>query len=67
MKIFFDHQKFSTQKYGGISRYFANIIEEIKKTEGFDYLLGVLNSGNHYLKNEPMLLKNATLSAILNA
>ena len=67
MKIFFDHQKFSTQKYGGISRYFANIIEEIKKTDGFEYLLGVLNSQNHYLKNEIQFLKNSPLSSILNA
>lgn len=67
MKIFFDHQKFSTQKYGGISRYFANIIDEIKKTDGFEYLLGVLNSNNHYLKNEPQILKNAPLRSFLNA
>ena len=67
MKIFFDHQKFSTQKYGGISRYFANIIEEIKKTDGCEYLLGVLNSQNHYLKNEIQFLKNSPLSSILNA
>lgn len=66
MKIFFDHQKFSTQKYGGISRYFANIIEEIKKTAGFEYLLGVLNSQNHYIKNEAQFLKNFPLSSILN-
>ena len=33
MKIFFDHQKFITQKYVDISRYLANIINEIKKTE----------------------------------
>jgi len=67
MKIFFDHQKFSTQKYGGISRYFANIIEEIKKTDGFEYLLGVLNSQNHYIKNEIQFLKNSPLSSILNS
>jgi glycosyltransferase involved in cell wall biosynthesis len=67
MKIFFDHQKFSTQKYGGISRYFANIIEEIKKTEGFEYLLGVLNSQNYYIKNEAQLLKNSPLASILNS
>ena len=67
MKIFFDHQKFSTQKYGGISRYFANIIEEIKKTDGFEYLLGVLNSQNHYIKNEPLLLNNAIADLLLKS
>ncbi len=57
-KIFFDHQKFSTQKYGGISRYFANIIQEIKHIPDFDYLLGLLYSKNHYLKDEPQMLNN---------
>ena len=25
MKIVFDHQKFTQQKYGGITRYFCNL------------------------------------------
>lgn len=67
MKIFFDHQKFSTQKYGGISRYFANIIEEIKINEDFDYILGVVNSQNQYIKNEPQLLNNALSNYFLKS
>ncbi|MBD3749168.1 MAG: glycosyltransferase family 4 protein [Sphingobacteriales bacterium] len=66
LKVFFDHQKFSTQKYGGISRYFANIIEEIKRNEEFDYLLGVLNSQNHYIKDQPLALNQAFFTHILN-
>jgi glycosyltransferase involved in cell wall biosynthesis len=58
IKILFDHQKFSTQKYGGISRYFANIIQEIKLTDRFDYQIGCLYSPNHYIKNEKQLLNN---------
>ncbi|HEY0895878.1 MAG TPA: glycosyltransferase family 1 protein, partial [Sphingobacteriaceae bacterium] len=49
-RIFIDHQKFSTQKYGGISRYFANIIDALEEEEGFDVILGVLQSPNEYLK-----------------
>ena len=67
LKIFFDHQKFSTQKFGGISRYFANIIEEIKKNDEFDYQLGVLNSENHYIKNESLLLNNTVGKALLSS
>lgn len=52
VKIFLDHQKFSSQIYGGISRYFANLIDEIKNQDDFEYLLGVLYSDNHYIKNE---------------
>lgn len=66
-KIFFDHQKFSTQKYGGISRYFANIIEEIKENKDFEYLLGLLNSQNHYIENEPQLLNNTLGNYILQS
>lgn len=54
-RIFFDHQKFSTQRYGGISRYFANIINAIKDLPEFDYLLGVLYSDNHYLESKTHL------------
>ncbi|WP_017259308.1 glycosyltransferase family 4 protein [Pedobacter arcticus] len=66
-KIFFDHQKFSTQKFGGISRYFANIIEEIKKHKDFDYLLGVANSQNFYIKNEKQFLNNSLANYLLKS
>lgn len=49
IKVFFDHQKFSTQRFGGISRYFATIIEEINRRPDFDSKLGVLYSENHYI------------------
>lgn len=52
IKVFYDHQKFSTQKYGGISKYFANIIQSIKTSPEFDYQLGILLSDNHYLKEQ---------------
>lgn len=66
-KIFFDHQKFSTQKFGGISRYFANIIEKIKKNDDFDYLLGVVNSKNFYIKNEKQFLNNPLANIFLKS
>ncbi|QDK79730.1 glycosyltransferase family 4 protein [Spirosoma sp. KCTC 42546] len=65
-KVFIDHQKFSTQKYGGISRYFANIIEGIKHTEDITYQLGVLHAKNHYLQNEPLAMKGALSDQIMN-
>lgn len=52
IKVFFDHQKFSTQRYGGISRYFATLIQELKNSEEFDYLLGVYYANNYYIKEE---------------
>lgn len=50
MKVLFDHQKFTTQRYGGISRYFANIIDQIRVAKDFDCEVGLLYSQNHYLK-----------------
>ncbi|GAB4025320.1 glycosyltransferase family 4 protein [Spirosoma gilvum] len=66
MKVFIDHQKFSTQKYGGISRYFANIIEGIKHSDSITYQLGVVHAKNHYLQNEPLPLKGALSDKILS-
>lgn len=51
-KVLFDHQKFSTQRYGGISRYFATLIEALENTNGFSTQTGVLYSDNQYLKSK---------------
>jgi glycosyltransferase involved in cell wall biosynthesis len=58
IKVLFDHQKFSEQKYGGISRVFAHLIGGIKKSAGFESKLGVLYADNYYIKDEPQLLNN---------
>jgi glycosyltransferase involved in cell wall biosynthesis len=52
MKILFDHQKFTTQRYGGISRYFANIIQQLENVPDFSCDVGLLYSQNHYLKEQ---------------
>ena len=67
LKILFDHQKFSTQRYGGISRYFANIVQDIKTKSDFGYQIGCLYSPNHYIKNEPQLLANSLGKALLDS
>ncbi len=59
INIFFDHQKFSTQKFGGISRYFATIINQIKLDKDFDYSLGVLMSDNEYIKAEKLRMNRS--------
>ena len=48
MKIFYDHQAFSLQKYGGISRYFAEIIKN--KHSNIEYELFAPYSNNYYLQ-----------------
>lgn len=53
MKILFDHQKFTTQRYGGISRYFANIIQEIERLPNITSEVALLYAQNHYLNPYP--------------
>jgi glycosyltransferase involved in cell wall biosynthesis len=56
MRILFDHQKFTTQKYGGISRYFFNIINHINNSKEDSCKVGVLYSQNHYLNRNSSAL-----------
>ena len=52
MKILYDHQIFSYQKFGGISRYFCELIaESLKNPSGFLPVPGFKYSVNTYLKD----------------
>jgi glycosyltransferase involved in cell wall biosynthesis len=67
IRIFYDHQKFSTQKYGGISRYFASLLDAIENAEDFEYILGVYYSTNHYLQQKPWFLDNVLAEKLLES
>lgn len=54
MKIFFDHQTFSQQAYGGISRYYTELIVGINKSSNNSAYLPLLVSNNVYLKEMGM-------------
>ena len=54
MKVLFDHQAFSMQKYGGISRYFANLHYGINKRGGDESKLGLLFTDNAYINNREL-------------
>ena len=49
MKIQFDHQTFSLQQYGGISRYFSVLQDHLRHSKDFEMDPGLLVSRNHYL------------------
>jgi glycosyltransferase involved in cell wall biosynthesis len=59
LKILFDHQKFSLQRYGGISRYFANLNKGLNAQPGISSKIAALYSENEYVKNEPFILNNS--------
>lgn len=64
--VLIDHQKFSTQRYGGISRYFVSLIDGIRNSSDVSYKLGVLHSQNHYLQKERIALNNSALGKLIS-
>lgn len=59
MKILYDHQKFSVQKYGGITKYFSEIISNFPL--GHQYYLPLILSDNHYLKEKRQFFKKRNI------
>lgn len=57
--ILFDHQIFQSQKYGGISRYFTEILPRFTQDKRFDFSVFLGNSINEYeLESHRSLFKN---------
>lgn len=51
MKILYDHQIFSTQLYGGVSRYYCELAKNLFLHEGIDVEISVMFSNNKYLRS----------------
>jgi glycosyltransferase involved in cell wall biosynthesis len=51
MKVLYDHQSFSGAKYGGVARYFYDLMFNLKFQQKIDIDLSLLFSNNDYLKN----------------
>ena len=49
MRILFDHQAFTIQKYGGISRYYAELIKAFKEHAKIDTRISLVTSENENL------------------
>jgi glycosyltransferase involved in cell wall biosynthesis len=52
MKILYDYQIFQAQKFGGISRYFSELISSIDKNKMCDFELSLKYSQNYYIKQK---------------
>jgi len=52
MKILYDHQIFTSQKYGGISRYFYELIKAFDNIENIETEVPLLISNNHYISDK---------------
>jgi glycosyltransferase involved in cell wall biosynthesis len=60
MKILYDHQMFSLQKYGGITKYFCELIKNMPK--GYEYKLSLLFSDNQHLKDAQKIFRKLHIS-----
>lgn len=55
MNILYDHQMFSTQRFGGITKYFCELIRNIPPEHSVR--LSILFSDNNYLREDPAFFK----------
>ncbi len=53
IKILYDHQIFQNQKFGGISRYFYELLNYFESEQSIDYVLPIQYSNNEYLRQMP--------------
>jgi len=65
MKILYDHQIFEMQSYGGISRYFYELIKNFKLNDSVEIILPIKKSNNIYLK-DTNLFSNYNIGPIKN-
>lgn len=62
MKVLYDHQIFTSQIYGGISRYFFELIKYFNNDDEIECELSLKYSNNYYLKK----LNNLSYEIFLN-
>jgi glycosyltransferase involved in cell wall biosynthesis len=55
MRVTYDHQIFSWQKYGGVSRYFFEIARRIREFDGYDVRILSPLFASKYLQNDHSL------------
>lgn len=63
--VLFDHQIFSLQRFGGISRYFANIYHSLQHDDHEASSISTLYNQNHYIKDTPGILGRKLGSLLL--
>jgi len=52
MRIQYDHQIFTSQKYGGISRYFYELAKELESPKHIEINIPLIFSDNHYISEK---------------
>ncbi len=57
MKVLYDHTIFTNQRYGGISRYYCELMNQFDNIKSIEYKSALLLSNNYYLKNSKQIKK----------
>jgi glycosyltransferase involved in cell wall biosynthesis len=65
IKVLFDHQIFDRQTYGGISRYFANLIRGSEGIEEIEIIKGWRYTNNYYLEQTPTIINELLRATFL--
>lgn len=55
MKILYDHQIFTIQGYGGVSRYFYELLREFNKINDIKTKISLIFSNNHYISDNKII------------
>ena len=61
MKVLYDHQIFTIQKYGGISRYFYELIKNFNKQRDINIYTSLFLSNNYYIRDRKDIYYNEFL------
>lgn len=66
--VLYDYQIFVLQKFGGISRYYKQLIDAFKGFENIDVLLPLVRSRNYYVSDicKPNIKKHKRIDTLLN-
>lgn len=59
MKILYDHQAFSIQRYGGLSRYFCELMKNLPSEHQFE--LSLLSTENYYIQESKNIFNKINL------
>lgn len=65
IKILYDPQMFDLQNYGGITRYFANLIKGIQQSGIFETRLPLIYSTNYCVRDFPQRIKNNLIRSLI--
>ncbi len=68
MKVVFDYQIFSSQSYGGISRYFVELANHLISTDNVEpTLLAAVNCNMHFTDLEPTIAIGKHIPSLPNS